>query len=160
MFNTQSSRNTLHLQRLPTLLCLLKLRDHSHVRSRFSPGLQPASKQCQVQLLVAALTDDHELVGQILQVIITCTCFEMPSLFSNHLAADSSRCNIVSINTVTQACSSSYQGKKGNTGFTVSPKASKQASFKGYPAQWLSCSPKHLNTTGHFDFTCSYHLDL
>lgn len=64
---------------------------------RFSPGLQPASKQCQVQLLVAALTD-HELVGQILQVIITCTCFEMPSLFSNHLTADSSRRNIVSIN--------------------------------------------------------------
>lgn len=110
MFTTQSSRNTLHLQRLPTLLCLPKLRDHSHVLSRFSPGLQPASKQCQVQLLVAALTD-HELVGQILQVIITCTCFEMPSLFSNHLTADSSRRNTIHQH-VTHACSSSYQGKK------------------------------------------------
>ena len=99
--------NTLHLQRLPVLLCLRKLRDH--VLSRFSPGLQPASKQCQVQLLPTWLTG-HELVGQILQVIITCTCFEMPSLFLNRLTADSSH-NIVSIN-VTHACSSSYQGKK------------------------------------------------
>lgn len=158
MFTTPSSRNSLHLQRLPALLCLPKLRDHSHLLSRFSPGLQPASKQCQVQLLPAGLTG-LELVGQILQVIITCTCFEMPSLFSNRLTADSSRVTLYP--STRNSCLLKFLSRqKGNSRFTVSPKANKQAPFKSYPALWLSCSPKHLNTTGHFQCTFSWHLDL